>query len=52
MGMTDRQFASYRRQQLEDYQDMLELAKRTNADPELIKKLEKEIEKAKTDTEL
>ncbi|MDR2559490.1 MAG: hypothetical protein LBC86_08115 [Oscillospiraceae bacterium] len=51
MGMTDRQFVSYRREQLEDYEDMLELAKKTKADKELIIKLEKNVKKAKTDTE-
>ena len=51
MGMTDRQFISYRKEQLEDYEDMLELAKKTNADSELIKKLEKNVIKAKTDIE-
>jgi len=51
MGMTDRQFVSYRKEQLEDYEDMLELAKKTNADKELIVKLEKNVKKAKTDIE-
>jgi predicted DNA-binding protein YlxM (UPF0122 family) len=51
MGMTDRQFVSYRKEQLEDYEDMLELARKTNADMELIKKLEKNVTKAKTDIE-
>jgi len=51
MGMTDRQFVSYRKEQLEDYEDMLELAKKTNADEELIRKLEKNVIKAKTDIE-
>jgi len=51
MGMTDRQFISYRKQQLEDYEDMLELAKKSNADKELIVKLEKNILNAKTDIE-
>jgi len=51
MGMTDRQFVSYRRQQLEEYEVMLEIAVRTKADAELIKKLEKAVEKAKADIE-
>lgn len=51
MGMTDRQFISYRKQELEDYEDMLEIAKKTNADKELIRKLEKNVEKAKSDIE-
>jgi hypothetical protein len=51
MGMTDRQFISYRKQELEDYEDMLEIAKKTNANIELIKKLEKNVEKAKGDIE-
>jgi len=51
MGMTDRQFVSYRREQLEDYEEMLEIARRTNADAELIRKLEKAVEKAKADIE-
>ena len=51
MGMTDKQFVSYRRQQLEDYEDMLAIAIKTEADQELIKKLEKAVEKAKADIE-
>jgi predicted DNA-binding protein YlxM (UPF0122 family) len=51
MGMTDRQFVSYRKQELEDYEDMLEIAEKTKADEELIKKLKKNIEKARTDIE-
>ena len=51
MGMTDRQFVSYRKEQLEDFEEMLDLAKITNADVRLIKKLEKNVEKAKSDIE-
>jgi len=51
MGMTDAQFASFRREQLEDFEDMLEIAKESKADPKLIDKLEKAINKAKKDTE-
>ena len=51
MGMTDRQFISYRKKELKDYEEMLEIAKKTNADKELIKKLEKNIEEAKSDIE-
>jgi hypothetical protein len=49
--MTDRQFVSYRRQQLEEYEDMLSIARETNADAVLIKKLEKAVEMAKADIE-
>ena len=52
MGMTDKQFASYRRQQLEEYEDMLEIAEKTKADTVLIKKIKKAIEKAKADIEV
>jgi hypothetical protein len=51
MGMTDRQFISFRRQELETYEDMLEIAINTQADSKLIKKIEKAIEKAKADIE-
>ena len=51
MGMTDAQFASFRREQLEDFEDMLEIAIESNADSRLIEKLEKAIAKAKKDTE-
>jgi DNA integrity scanning protein DisA with diadenylate cyclase activity len=52
MGMTDRQFVSYRKEQLEDYEEMLEMAKEhQNPDKKLIRKLEKNIEKARTDIE-
>jgi hypothetical protein len=50
MGMTDRQFISYRLQQLEEFEDMLAIAMETNANAQLIKKIEKAIEKAKVDT--
>jgi len=49
MGMTERQFASYRKRELEEYEDILEIAKRTNADRELIKKIEIITEKARND---
>lgn len=52
MGMTDRQFVSYRKEQLEDFEEMLEMAKESpNPNKKLIRKLEKNIEKAKTDIE-
>ena len=51
MGMTNEQFASFRREQLENFEDMLEIAIETNADPKLIVKLKKAIAKAKLDTE-
>jgi hypothetical protein len=51
IGMTDRQFIAFRRLELEDFQEMLEIAKRTQADPELLKKIEKAIENAKADIE-
>lgn len=56
MGMTDRQFASYRRQQLKEFESMLAIAKKINADDEpkneLVKKIEKSIEEAKADIEI
>jgi hypothetical protein len=51
MGMTDRQFISYRKNELKDFEEMLEIAIRTNADELLIKKIEKNIEYAKSDIE-
>jgi hypothetical protein len=51
MGMTNEQFASFRREQLEKFERMLSIAISTNADSELIKDLQKEVEKAKKDTE-
>ena len=51
MGMTDRQFISYRRQQLNEFELMLEIAKRTQADDELLKIIDKAIEQAKADIE-
>ena len=52
MGMTDRQFASFRRMQLEEFERMLKIARRTNADSELIEEIEKAIERAKADIEV
>jgi hypothetical protein len=50
--MTDRQFVSYRREQLQDYEEMLEIAKKEcNPDSKLIEKLEKAVTKAKADIE-
>jgi len=50
--MTDRQFVSYRKEQLEDYEEMLEMANQhPEPDKRLIRKLEKNIQKAKTDIE-
>jgi len=51
MGMTDNQYKSLRREQLEDYEDMLLIAKETNADQRLVEKLEKSVAKAKADVE-
>jgi hypothetical protein len=51
MGMTDKQFVSYRKEQLDEFEDMLIVAKKTNADEYLIKKLERNVEKAKSDIE-
>ena len=51
MGMTDKQFASYRREQLQEFQRMLDLAIETKADDELIKGLEMAVAKAKSDVE-
>ena len=47
--MADKQFVSFRRMQLEEYENMLKIAIKTNADPELIEKLEKAIDMAKAD---
>jgi len=51
MGMTNEQFASFRREQLANFERISDLAKQTNADERVLKELEKEIEKAKKDTE-
>ena len=51
MGMTDAQFASFRRQELKDYEDMLKIAEESNADKKLIDMIKKLIELAKKDTE-
>jgi len=52
MGMTDTQFKSLRREHLEGYEEMLEIAKQEcSPDSKLIVKLEKEILKAKADIE-
>ena len=52
MGMTDNQFKALRREHLESYEEMLEIAKlECPANSMLIKKLEKEIMKAKADLE-
>jgi len=52
MGMTDRQFISYRKKELKEYEELLELAQQTpETDKRLIKKLEVLIEQAKTDIE-
>ena len=51
MGMTDNQFAAFRRQELGNFEEMLQMAIDTNADKRLIGKLEKEVAKAKKDIE-
>jgi len=51
VGMTDRQFVSYRRKELKNFEDMLKIAIDTNADEKLIKEIEKNIEQAKADIE-
>ena len=51
MGMTDAQFASFRRQELQNYEDMLAVAEESNADKKLIAMIKKQIELAKKDTE-
>ena len=51
MGMTDRQFVSFRREQLQEFERLLQLAIDTNAADEVIKGLEKAVEKAKADIE-
>lgn len=51
MGMTDRQFVAFRRKELDEYENMLEIAQKTQANAELIKKIEKAIEQAKADIE-
>ncbi|GHU60034.1 hypothetical protein FACS1894133_7710 [Clostridia bacterium] len=50
-GMTDRQFVSYRCEQLSNFARMLTIAKKTNADDELLEIIREEIEKAKADIE-
>ena len=52
MGMTDLQFKSFRREQLEIFEEMLKIAKKEcSADSELIEKLNKAVAKAKADIE-
>jgi hypothetical protein len=58
MGMTDRQFASFRKQEMKDFASMLELAKIVEQEyqcsslSKLILKLENSIEDAKSDFEI
>ena len=51
MGMTDAQFASFRRLQLKDYEEMLRIAEESSADVKLIALIKKLIELAQKDTE-
>ena len=51
MGMTDNQFKGFRRIQLSDYEEMLEIALMSNADKNLIRKIEKLIADARADVE-
>jgi len=50
MGMTDMQFKAFRRQQLREYEEMLETAKAENA-VNVAKKLQRAIEEARADLE-
>lgn len=47
--MTDRQFISYRRLELTQFENLLEIAARTHADSELVRKIENLVEMAKAD---
>ena len=49
--MTDRQFISYRRDQLDEYKIMLEVAKKIPNNDEVIKLLENAIRKAESDVQ-
>ena len=51
MGMTDAQFAAFRRKELREYQEILEIIEETGADERVIKKLKILIEDARKDTE-
>jgi len=51
MGMTDAQFAAFRRKELREYQELLEMIEETGADERVIKKLKILIEDARKDTE-
>jgi hypothetical protein len=51
MGMTDKQFTSYRREQLYELKKLLADAIETKASEKVIKGLEAMVEKAKADTE-
>ncbi|GHU59750.1 hypothetical protein FACS1894133_7130 [Clostridia bacterium] len=52
MGMSDMQFASHRRQELEEFEDILEIVKKIQPDSEAVKKLERLIRLAKADVEV
>jgi len=51
MGMTDRQFVAFRKLELDEYKELLEIAKETKAAPAVITRIERIIEKARTDIE-
>ena len=47
--MTGRQFASYRRDQLGNFEKMLKIAEETHADEKLVELIKEEVEKAHVD---
>ena len=49
MGMTDRQFISFRREQLQEFERLLAIASATGASEEIIDGLTKAVEKARED---
>ena len=52
MGMTDNQFKAFRSTELEDYEDMLEVARiECKPDSRLLKMIERQIARAKADVE-
>jgi len=51
MGMTNEQFASFRRAELEDYEELLEIAENSNDMEAVVRKLKKLIDRAKKDVE-
>ncbi|MCL2082913.1 MAG: hypothetical protein FWH04_06735 [Oscillospiraceae bacterium] len=50
MGMTDGQFASFRRSEMEEYEDLYKMIEKKQ-EKEALEKLQKMINRAKKDTE-